>query len=164
MSKPAWRASRPRILGAREVSFTVISMSISLVAVFLPILLMGGIVGRIFREFALTLSIAIMISLVVSLTATPMMCARLLTPCRGAPAPAASPARSAAASRRLLAVYRRTPRLGAQPFAPRPGECCIATLFLNVYLFTIVPKGFFPQQDQGRLIGGIRATRASPSS
>ena len=110
------------ILGAREVSFTVISMSLSLIAVFLPILLMGGIVGRIFREFALTLSIAIMVSLVVSLSATPMMCAPAAHPCRGAPA---RPPRTRA-RRRLRGTARRLsakPRLGAQPFAPRPAGC-----------------------------------------
>ena len=146
------------ILGAREVSFTVISMSLSLIAVFLPILLMGGIVGRIFREFALTLSIAIMVSLVVPLSATPMMCARLLTP-----AGEHRPGRLAralgggfeAAARGLPAE----PRLGAQNSLLVLGVL-IATLFLNVYLFTIVPKGFFPQQDQGRLIGGIRADQS----
>ncbi|MFI5017915.1 MAG: efflux RND transporter permease subunit [Dongiales bacterium] len=146
------------ILGAREVSFTVISMSLSLIAVFLPILLMGGIVGRIFREFALTLSIAIMVSLVVSLSATPMMCARLLTP-----AVEHQPGRLARALgggfERLLAGYRRS--LGwALSHSLLVLGVLIATLFLNVYLFTIVPKGFFPQQDQGRLIGGIRADQS----
>ena len=146
------------ILGAREVSFTVISMSLSLIAVFLPILLMGGIVGRIFREFALTLSIAIMVSLVVSLSATPMMCARLL-----APAAEHQPGRLAralgAGFEGLLAVYRRS--LGwALSHSLLVLAVLVATLFLNVYLFTIVPKGFFPQQDQGRLIGGIRADQS----
>ena len=146
------------ILGAREVSFTVISMSLSLIAVFLPILLMGGIVGRIFREFALTLSIAIMVSLVVSLSATPMMCARLLTP-----AVEHQPGRLARALgggfEGLLAGYRRS--LGwALSHSLLVLGVLVATLFLNVYLFTIVPKGFFPQQDQGRLIGGIRADQS----
>jgi len=146
------------ILGAREVSFTVISMSLSLIAVFLPILLMGGIVGRIFREFALTLSIAIMVSLVVSLSATPMMCARLLTP-----ATEHRPGRLAralgAGFAGLLAVYRRS--LGwALSHSLLVLAVLLATLVLNVYLFAVVPKGFFPQQDQGRLIGGIRADQS----
>ncbi len=80
ISKPACRACRPRCSGAREVGFTVVSISLSLIAVFIPILLMGGIVGRLFREFALTLSLAILVSLAISLTTTPMMCALFLRP------------------------------------------------------------------------------------
>ena len=145
-------------MGAREVGFTVLSMSLSLIAVFIPILLMGGIVGRLFREFALTLSVAILVSLVVSLTATPMMCARLLTP-----AAEHQPGRLAralgAGFEGLLAVYRRS--LGwALSHSRLVLTALVATLSLNVYLFTIVPKGFFPQQDTGRLIGGIQADQS----
>jgi len=146
------------ILGAREVGFTVLSMSLSLIAVFLPILLMGGIVGRIFREFAVTLSIAILVSLVVSLTTTPMMCARLIVP--------ETEGRHGLLSRmlstgfdRLLAGYRRSLRW-ALNHAALVLCLLLATLLLNFYLFSIVPKGFFPQQDQGRLVGGIRADQS----
>jgi len=141
--------------GAREVSFTVVSMSLSLIAVFIPILLMGGIVGRLFREFAVTLSVAILVSLAVSLTLTPMMCARLLKP-----AHEHKPGRLFLASERvfrwMLAEYEaslawalRHPRLVMLILA--------ATIGLNVYLYVIVPKGFFPQQDVGRMIGSIQA-------
>jgi len=146
------------LLGAREVSFTVLSMSLSLVAVFTPILLMGGIVGRLFREFAMTLSIAIMVSLVVSLTTTPMMCARLLR--REEPG---QQSRLAAWSERnferLRGGYGRS--LG---WSLRHSRIILAilaaTLCLNVLLYIIVPKGFFPQQDTGRLTGGIQADQS----
>ncbi|HZL59623.1 MAG TPA: efflux RND transporter permease subunit [Stellaceae bacterium] len=146
------------LLGAREVSFTVLSMSLSLVAVFTPILLMGGIVGRLFREFAMTLSIAIMVSLVVSLTTTPMMCARLLR--REEPG---RQSRLAAWSERnferLRGGYGRS--LG---WSLRHSRIILAilaaTLCLNVLLYIIVPKGFFPQQDTGRLTGGIQADQS----
>jgi multidrug efflux pump len=146
------------IRGAREVTFTVLSMSLSLIAVFLPILLMGGIVGRIFREFALTLSIAILVSLVVSLTTTPMMCARLIRP-----AAERRPGRLArlleAGFDALLAGYRRS--LGwALSNAFPVLLILLTTLVLNFQLYSIVPKGFFPQQDQGRIIGGIRADQS----
>jgi multidrug efflux pump len=144
--------------GAREVGFTVLSMSLSLVAVFIPILLMGGIVGRLFREFAVTLSVAIGISLLVSLTLTPMMCARLL----GTQATARHGRLYRAADHAfawLLAHYRtslawalRHPRLVMLALA--------ATIGLNVYLYVIVPKGFVPEQDTGRLIGSIQADQA----
>jgi multidrug efflux pump len=144
--------------GAREVSFTVVSMSISLVAVFIPILFMGGIVGRLFREFAVTLSVAIGISLVVSLTTTPMMCSLLLRPKSAKP-----PGRLARASERafdrVLAGYRRS--LGwALRWPLAMVLVVLATVALNVWLYTIVPKGFFPQQDTGRLIGFIRADQS----
>jgi len=144
--------------GAREVGFTVLSMSLSLIAVFIPILLMGGIVGRLFREFAVTLSVAIGISLVVSLTLTPMMCARLLKP-----DDRADRGRLYLAGERafewVLGHYRtslawalRHPRIVMLTLA--------ATVGLNVYLYVIVPKGFFPEQDTGRLIGSIQADQA----
>jgi multidrug efflux pump len=141
------------LLGAGEVGFTVLSISVSLVAVFLPILLMGGIVGRLFREFAVTLSMAIMVSLVVSLTTTPMMCSLFLRTHDGGPR-----GRLFRASERVfdgaLRFYERT--LGwALRHTAIVLLVLIATIGLNVYLYVIVPKGFFPQQDTGRLIGGL---------
>ena len=146
------------IQGAREVGFTVLSMSVSLIAVFIPILLMGGIVGRLFREFAVTLSAAILISLLISLTATPMMCARLLRS-----RPDETPGRLARSSERLFAAlhdgYRRS-----LDWALAHGRIMLllllATVVFNVYLYTIVPKGFFPQQDTGRLTGNIQADQS----
>src|SRR5262245_22272492 len=146
------------LLGAREVSFTVLSMSVSLIAVFVPILLMGGIVGRLFREFAMTLSIAIMISLVVSLTTTPMMCARLLVDRRAGPH-----GRLYRAGERffegMLALYDRTLRRALQ-WPALVMLSLLATLGFAVYLFLIVPKGFIPQQDNGLMIGGIQADQS----
>jgi multidrug efflux pump len=143
--------------GAKEITFTVLSMSLSLVAVFLPILLMGGMVGRLFREFAVTLSVAIIVSLFVSLITTPMMCARLLKPEQGTShgwwyrvseqcfegmrgGYAASLAWVLRHPRSMLAVT-------------------LATMGLSIYLYVIVPKGFFPQQDTGRLSGNIQASQ-----
>jgi multidrug efflux pump len=144
---------------AREVGFTVVSMSLSLVAVFIPILFMGDIVGRFFREFALTLSVAILISLVVSLTLTPMMCARLLD----RPRPGAEGRLSAAIGRWLDALRRGYER--SLDWALRHSLVTIvvlaATIGLNFYLYVVIPKGFFPQQDTGRLIGWIRTDQSS---
>jgi multidrug efflux pump len=141
--------------GAGEVGFTVLSISISLIAVFIPILLMGGIVGRLFREFAVTLSLAILISLVLSLTTTPMLCAIFLRPRPDAPAP---PPRFDPFAR-ILRGYERS--LG---WALRHGILVMLVLFttigLNIALFKIIPKGFFPQQDIGRLAGSIQADQA----
>jgi len=144
--------------GAREVGFTVLSMSLSLVAVFIPIILMGGIVGRIFQEFGVTLSVAVLVSLAVSLTTTPMMCARILK--AGA---AAGEGRFLAGIGRsftmLLGGYERTLRWAlAAPFSVF--LVFVATVALNVYLYVAVPKGFFPQQDTGRLVGGIQADQS----
>jgi len=144
--------------GAREVGFTVLSMSTSLIAVFIPILFMGGIIGRLFREFAVTLSVAILISLVVSLTTTPMLCARWLKAREEKP-----PGWLFSASEKgfalMLGGYRRS--LG---WALRHGWLLLAiltaTIALNVYLYVVVPKGFFPQQDTGRLTGMIRADQS----
>jgi multidrug efflux pump len=146
------------IEGAREVGFTVLSISVSLIAVFLPILLMGGIVGRIFREFAMTLSIAIVISLAVSLSATPMMCSRLLSPHRRQ-----APGRLFRLSERvfeaILAAYGRT--LGWALDRPRSViSILLATIALNVVLFLSIPKGLFPQADTGRLSGIIQADQS----
>jgi multidrug efflux pump len=141
--------------GAREVGFTVLSMSISLVAVFLPILLMGGIVGRLFREFSATLSLAIGVSLLVSLTTTPMMCARFLRR-----EERERQGRFNRASERvfdlMLATYDRGLKwvLRHQHFV---FALTVATLFLSIFLYAVVPKGFFPQQDTGRLAGQIQA-------
>ena len=146
------------LLGAREVGFTVLSMSASLVAVFIPILLMGGLIGRIFREFAMVLSIAIVVSLVVSLTATPMMCARMLR----RPFEQRQGWFARGLERAFDAVrdrYDRTLRVALAH--PRTVLLILlATLGLNFYLFAIVPKGFFPQQDTGRIIGGVQADQS----
>jgi multidrug efflux pump len=151
--------TRAALLGAQEVGFTVLSMSLSLVAVFLPFILVGGILGRIFREFAMTLSVAIIISLVVSLTTTPMMCSLLLRAERER-----VPSRFAKAFDRgfdqLRGGYAKT-----LDWALRHRRIMIATLLatiaLNVYLYVAIPKGFFPQQDTGQLQGGIRGDAAS---
>ena len=143
--------------GSREIGFTVLSMSVSLVAVFIPILLMGGIVGRLFREFAVTLTLAIVVSLVVSLSTTPMMCARLLKPI-----PPGGHGRLYRLSERaftlLLSAYAAT--LGWVLRHQRVTLLVmLVTIGLNIYLFAIVPKGFFPQQDSGRIIGSIQASQ-----
>jgi multidrug efflux pump len=145
------------LLGVGEVGFTVLAMSLSLIAVFLPILLMGGIVGRTFREFALTLSVAILISLVVSLTTTPMMCANVL---RRETGPRNRFMR--ALERGFDAMrdfYGRTLRVALG--VPRTVMIVLAiTVALNVYLYAIIPKGFFPQQDTGTLTGNLRADQS----
>lgn len=144
--------------GAREVGFTVLSMSLSLIAVFLPILLMGGIVGRLFREFSVTLSIAILISLVISLTTTPMMCARLLKPRSDQP-PGRWQRASEQAFEAMQSAYRRS-----LDWALAHGRLMLvlllATVAFNFYLYAIVPKGFFPQQDTGRVVGNIQADQS----
>ena len=161
---PPFRAA---LLGAKEVSFTVMSMSFSLIAVFIPILLMGGVVGRLFREFAVTLSVAVLVSLAVSLTTTPMMCARLLK------APGERrPGRLFAASERvfqwMLAEYE-----ASLAWALRHSRLMMlilaATIGLNYCLFAGVPytsfngvpKAFFPQQDTGRMVGSIQADQGT---
>lgn len=141
--------------GAREVGFTVFSMSVSLIAVFLPILLMGGIIGRLFREFAVTLSSAILISLIVSLTTTPMLCALCLKP-RTKP----SSSWLLHGSRQLLNhldhAYQRS-LTWALAHRRLMMLCLLATMSLNGYLYVAIAKGFFPQQDTGRLVGALRA-------
>ena len=157
------------LLGAKEVSFTVVSMSISLIAVFLPILAMGGLVGRLFREFAMTLSASILISLLLSLTATPAMAARLIDDHQGGPKP-----RDTAWKRfwgrtadgfesgfdRLLKTYE-----GSLAWALDNSLLVlfmlITTVCLTVFLYIKVPKGFFPQEDTGTLIGGVQVDQAS---
>jgi multidrug efflux pump len=147
------------LLGAREVGFTVVSMSLSLVAVFIPFMFAGGIVGLIFREFTVTLSVSILISLVISLTTTPMMCSLLLQRQDDR-----KPSRFAQAFERgfdqLRANYVRT--LDWALHHPKTMMLMlIATIGLNVYLYIVIPKGFFPQQDTGQLQGGIRGDASS---
>ena len=141
--------------GAREVGFTVLSMSLSLIAVFIPILMMGGIVGRLFREFAITLSAAILVSLAVSLTTTPMMCARLLRPMRNVRHGPLYRA-SERAFDALARAYARTLDVALRN-GPIVMLVLLATVCLNVYLYIAIPKGFFPQQDTGRMVGFIDA-------
>src|SRR6202789_451872 len=143
--------------GAAEIGFTVLSMSLSLVAVFIPLLMMGGIVGRLFREFAVTLSIAIGVSLLVSLTTTPTMCAKFLRPPREN-----GHNRFYRASEwvfdKTLALYRHSLK-----FVLRHQFVTLVVTFLvaclSGYLYYIVPKGFFPQQDTGRIMGSVQAAQ-----
>ncbi|MGA2510423.1 MAG: multidrug efflux RND transporter permease subunit [Candidatus Acidiferrales bacterium] len=143
--------------GSREIGFTVLSMSLSLIAVFIPILLMAGIVGRLFREFAVTLSVTILMSLAVSLTTTPMMCAKFLKPIEKE-----GHNRLYRLSERgfekLLEAYDRGLQwvLNHQPLTL---AVTIATICLNVVLYMIVPTGFFPQQDTGLISGAIQASQ-----
>ena len=158
------------LLGAREVGFTVLSMSVSLIAVFIPILLMGGIVGRLFREFAVTLSVAILVSLVLSLTTTPMMCAHMLkTQGSNVDRAESKPARRGfwAWLDRIADGFFNGMQRGYEVslgWALRHGRIMLlilaATIALNIYLYVIVPKGFFPQQDTGRLNGFIQADQS----
>jgi len=148
------RPMQAALLGAQEIGFTVLSISISLVAVFIPILLMGGIVGRLFREFAVTLSVAILVSLAVSLTTTPMMCSRLLKLRRPE-----DHGRLYQASERVFAWILRLYESSLTWVLRRPAitlAVLLITIGVNVYLLVIVPKGFFPQQDTGRLGGSIQ--------
>jgi multidrug efflux pump len=146
------------LLGAWEVGFTVLSMSVSLIAVFVPILLMGGLVGKLFREFSMTIAISIVISLVVSLTTTPMMCAALLRAERGRPHGRIYRA-SERAFEAMLDGYRRT--LGVALRHPRSVMLILAAVLgLNFYLYGAVPKGFVPQQDTGLLVGSIQADQS----
>ena len=158
--KTALRAS---LDGAREIGFTVVSMSISLIAVFVPILFMGGIVGRFFREFAIVMSSAILVSMVVSLTTTPMMCAALLKPHSPAPARRFSYRIGRWVDRiqvRGMRLYRRSLAwcLRHQPVALLALACVVG---LNVTLYTAIDKGFMPEQDTGRISGFIRADQAT---
>jgi multidrug efflux pump len=143
--------------GSKEIGFTVLSMSASLVAVFIPILLMGGIVGRLFREFAVTLSVTIALSLAVSLTATPMMCAKFLRPIKKEGHNWIYRV-SERGFDNLAAAYDRGLRwvLNHQGLTL---SVTLATICLNVVLFIIIPKGFFPQQDTGALNGSIQASQ-----
>ncbi len=142
-------------LGAKEIGFTVLSMSTSLVAVFIPILMMGGIVGRLFREFAVTLSAAIGVSLVVSLTTTPMMCAKLLRPIDKE-----KHGRLYRVSERAFDALRNGYARSLRVVLAHKAVTLLVTILtavLSVVLYGLVPKGFFPQQDTGRLGGSIQA-------
>ncbi len=139
--------------GAQEVGSTVFTISISLIAVFIPLLLMGGIVGRLFREFAVTLSVAIAVSMVISLTATPMMCAYLLKETR---THGWMYRTSERAFEWVVDLYSRTLSVALR-FRAITMLVLLATIGLNVYLFIRIPKGFFPQQDNGRIQGSIQA-------
>ena len=145
--------------GAAEIGYTVFTISISLIAVFIPLLLMGGIVGRLFREFAVTLSTAILVSMIVSLTATPMMCAYLLKNQRDE-----KHGRFYQASEKffesMLNAYRRS--LHWVLDHPTPALIVLAlTIALNVLLVVVIPKGFFPQQDTGAIAGGMQGPQDS---
>jgi multidrug efflux pump len=148
---------RAALKGAQEVSFTVLAMTISLVAVFIPILLMGSIVGRLFREFAITLTVSLLISMLVSLSLTPMLCSRLLR-------------RKAPAARRPNPIYQWIERGLARLLAGYARALAwvmrhqgltlfglLLTIMLNIFLYTVVQKGFFPNQDTGLLMGMLRA-------
>jgi multidrug efflux pump len=140
--------------GSREIGFTVVSMSTSLIAVFIPILLMGGIVGRLFREFAITLSAAILVSLMVSLTTTPMLSAKFLEPHSKR-----KHGRFYRLGERALSWLSEEYERGLKWVLQHQGlvlTITILTFVLNVYLYIMVPKGFFPQQDAGRIGGQIR--------
>ena len=147
------------LLGAKEVGFTVVSISVSLVAVFIPLIFMGGIVGRLFREFAVTLSAAVMISLVISLTLTPMMCAFILRPGHAGPPPGRLAVWWRRSFDRLLAAYGRALDWSLA-HAPMMVLLLAGVVVLNIYLYVIVPKGFFPRQDMGQLNGGMRADQS----
>jgi multidrug efflux pump len=147
--------------GAREIGFTVVSISLSLVAVFIPILMMGGVVGRLFREFAIVLSAAILVSMVISLTTTPMMAALML---KAKPEKPPAPGRVGRGVNRLqrglLRGYRRSLAwtLRHQPVAL---IALVAVVVLNVHLYAVIPKTFFPQQDTGQIFGGVQADQGS---
>ncbi len=145
--------------GAREVGFTVVSMSLSLIAVFIPILLMGGVVGRLFREFAITLSAAILVSLVVSLTTTPMMCSRLTQEHGRSGAHGRLHGLSERAFDAVQDGYRRSLEW-ALAHGPTVMLILAVTVVLNLYLYIHVPKGFFPQQDTGLMMGQIQADQS----
>lgn len=146
---------RAALLGSQEVGFTVLSMSISLIAVFIPILLMGGIVGRLFREFAVTLSIAIIVSLLVSLTITPTMCAKILKP-QNEMLNNNKNNFFSNFSEKSKKIYDHTLKLALN----HPKLMLIVTLTtiaLSIFLYFVIPKGFFPQQDTGRIMASIQA-------
>jgi multidrug efflux pump len=147
------------LLGAREIGFTVFSISVSLIAVFIPILMMGGIVGRLFREFAITLSTAIVVSMVISLTTTPAMCAHLLKQEKPD-----GHGRMYRASEKffswMLETYRRT-LLWALDNSALMLVVLLVTIALNVVLIVRIPKGFFPQQDTGAIVGAVQGPQDS---
>ncbi len=147
------------LAGVREIGFTVVSISLSLVAVFVPILFMGGIVGRLFREFAVTLAASILVSMVVSLTLTPMLCAHLLKPRPAQAAPGPWARWSARLLRRLKRGYR-----ASLAWSLRHSALMLVllglTIALNFHLYATIAKGFFPTQDTGRIMGGVKADQS----
>lgn len=150
-------AEEAALEGAKEIGFTVMSISISLVAVFIPILLMGGIVGRLFREFAVTLSVAILVSLGISLTTTPMMCAKLLRP-----ESSEKHGRFYRLSERFFTWMVRTYERTLTVILRHPAFTALVlliTIGVNIYLLIIVPKGFFPLQDNGTIFGGLQGAQ-----
>jgi multidrug efflux pump len=145
------------LAGAKEIGFTVMSISISLVAVFIPILLMGGIVGRLFREFAVTLSVAILVSLGISLTTTPMMCAKLLRP-----ESSENHGHFYRLSEKFFTWMVRTYERTLTVILRHPAFTALVlliTIGVNIYLLIIVPKGFFPLQDNGTIFGGLQGAQ-----
>jgi hydrophobe/amphiphile efflux-1 (HAE1) family protein len=144
--------------GARQIGFTVISMSVSLIAVFIPLLFMGGLIGRLFHEFAVTLSLAILISAVISLTLTPMLCSRLLRPSSEEPPQSFLLRWSESAYLAVLHIYERCLRWVLRHQYIMLGVAAV-TLAATVYLYRIVPKGFFPQQDTGIVMGTTEAAQ-----
>lgn len=147
------------LLGAREVGFTVLSISLSLVAVFIPLLFMGGQAGSLFREFAVTLSVAVLISLLISLTTTPMMCAWLLQPSGQVKSPGRVAHWFQAGFKQLHRSYEISLdwALASQRLVLL---LLLAVIALNGYLFVKIPKGYFPRQDTGQISGGLRADRS----
>jgi multidrug efflux pump len=151
------RPMEAALRGAKEIGFTVLSISVSLIAVFIPILMMGGIVGRLFREFAVTLSVAIAMSLAVSLTTTPMLCSWLLKHER-----AEEHGRLYRASEKFFDLVLKTYETSLAVVLRHPAfTLCVLllTIAVNIYLLVIVPKGFFPQQDNGTIFGGIQGAQ-----
>jgi multidrug efflux pump len=151
------------LTGAKEIGFTVLSMSLSLIAVFIPLLFMGDLAGRLFREFAVTLSVAIVISLVISLTTTPMMCARLLRTRHFAPEKKERENLLARLSAKAFDAMQAGYRVSLD-WALEHGRTMmmilLAVIGLNVYLYIAIPKGLFPQQDTGRMMGNIQADQS----
>ena len=157
------RGMAPReaaLKGAREIGFTVVSISLSLIAVFIPLLLMGGMVGRLFREFAVVLSASILVSMVVSLTTTPMMAAILLKPRAEKRAPGRIGRLLARITQAMVRGYRHS-LIWALRHQPVALLALLGVVALNVYLYTTIPKTFFPQQDTGSLVGGVQADQGS---
>jgi multidrug efflux pump len=148
------------LAGVREVAFTVVSISVSLVAVFIPILLMGGIIGRLFREFAIVMTAAIFVSMLVSLSTTPMMCAMLLKP-RAPRRPRGRLARWLRLPATLAVRGYRRSLAWALRYQPLVLMALVGVIAFNVHLYSTISKGFFPQQDTGRIIGFIRADQAT---
>ncbi|MFG1290610.1 efflux RND transporter permease subunit [Xanthobacter versatilis] len=151
---------RAAIRGSREIGFTIISMTLSLVAVFIPVLFMGGVVGRVFREFAVTISVAILVSGFVSLTLTPMLCARVMK----APDQAKKPSAFFRITERMFDAWLGAYRVSLDfVLRHRPFMLVVtlATVVLSVYLYIIIPKGFFPQEDNGFITGTVEAATDS---